>query len=71
MFNSCNWFCLFVWGLFVCFFFLKILKFSEENFHETGKIEEITFKCDRITLFIYVFLKKKLGGGVIFFKLLF
>lgn len=47
--------CLFSTFGFVSFVFFLIKKF-QENFHETGKIPEITFKCDRITFFIYVFL---------------
>lgn len=67
MLYSDNWFCLFVLGLlgFFVYFFLKFLNFQKRIFI-TGTIWEKTFNCDRITLFIYVFFQKKIGGGGIF-----
>lgn len=54
--------CLFSTFGFVSFVFFLIKKF-QENFHETGKIPEITFKCELLFLFMF-FYKKKLGGVI-------
>lgn len=52
--------CLFSTFGFVSFVFFLIQKF-QENFHETGKIPEIAFKCDRIIFFYLCFSIKKIG----------